>query len=257
MPMHDWTRVEPNSYHAFHVGWLAAFQHSLNNGVLPMGYFAAAEQVVVPFEADVLALELPLPKTNSGRTRLFESEPLAGGGTLTVAAAPPRVRFAEAHPKAPRIPRKERRIAIRHSSNNRLVAAIEIVSPGNKANKRDFQTFVDKSIVLLEQGIHLLIIDPFPPTPRDPNGLHAAIWRGLVRKRFTPPADKPLTLAAYVAERDDRFRSYVEPLAIGDPIPDMPLFLTPTEYVYAPLEATYGQAWAGFPAPWKDVIEGR
>src|SRR5262249_28003639 len=150
--------------------------------VLPKGYFAAAEQVVVPFEADVLALEVPVPKNRTGRTRSLENEPPNGGGTLTLAASPPRVRIVEAQPKAPRIPRKDRRIAIRHSSKNRLVAVIEIVSPGNKANKREFQSFVDKSIVVLEQGIHLLVIDPFPPTPRDPSGIHAAIWRGLVRK---------------------------------------------------------------------------
>jgi hypothetical protein len=258
MPMHDWIRVEPNYFHDFHVGWIAAFRQSLNNGVLPAGYYALAEQNVPPFEPDVLALQAPPPKSKPGKSHSNNGRTPSGGSTLTLtlAAAPPRVRFTAAEPKASNIPRKQRRIAIRRASNHRLVAVIEIVSPGNKANKRDFLAFVNKAISLLEQGIHLLIIDPFPPTARDPNGIHAAIWRSLVRKRFALLADKPLTLAAYAAERDDRFAAYVEPLAVGDAICDMPLFLTPTEYVYAPLEETYGQAWSGFPAPWKEVVEG-
>jgi hypothetical protein len=45
--------------------------------------------------------------------------------------------------------------------------------------------------------------------------------------------------------------AYLEPLAVGDILPDMPLFLEPGLYVDVPIEATYGQAWEGFPAPWK------
>jgi hypothetical protein len=30
---------------------------------------------------------------------------------------------------------------------------------------------------LLDHRIHMLIVDPFPPGPRDPNGVHAAIWQ--------------------------------------------------------------------------------
>lgn len=257
MPMHDWTRVEPNYFHDFHVGWLAAFRQSLNNGVLPRGYYALAEQVVPPFEPDVLTLQAPLPKSKPSSTKSSNGRHSNGVGTLTLSAVPPRVRFTDAKPKATKTVPKQRRIAIRHASKHRLVAVIEIVSPGNKANKRDFQAFVDKAISLLEQGVHLLIVDPFPPTARDPHGIHASIWRGLVHKRFTPPEDKPLTMAAYVAEPDDRFTSYVEPLAVGDPIRDMPLFLTPTEYVNAPMEEIYAQAWLGFPSLWKEVVEGK
>ena len=215
MPMHDWTRVEPNMYHDFYVGWIAAFQQLLNNGGLPPAYYAHAELI--------------------DPSCVHSTDQRADGYGS----------------------RKHRRIAIRLANSQTLVAAILIISPGNKASKTVFSAFVEMSISLVKQSVHLLVIDPFPPTPRDPNGLHAAIWRGLVRKRFTPPADKSLTLAAYAAEPDERFAAYVEPLAVGGPIPDMPLFLTPTAYVNVPLEETYKQAWTGFPAPWKDVIEGR
>ena len=32
MPMHDWTRVTLNSFHAFHIAWVAALQKALANG---------------------------------------------------------------------------------------------------------------------------------------------------------------------------------------------------------------------------------
>ena len=67
------------------------------------------------------------------------------------------------------------------------------------------------------------------------------------------PIDKPLTVAAY--ESDLVFRAYVEPIAVGDPLPDMPLFLRPGHYVNIPLEATYQSTWRVFPQRWKDVID--
>jgi hypothetical protein len=255
MPMHDWTRVEPNYLHDFHVGWIAAFRLVLNNGGLPPGYYALAGQDAPPFEPDVLALEVPAPQGRSNGVALTPSPGPAPSG-VTLATSPPQVRFTAAEPKAGTVSRKQRRIAIRHSSTHRLVAVIEIVSPGNKANKREFLRFVDRALLLLEQHVHLLLIDPFPPTARDLHGIHAAIWRKLVRKRFTPPADKPLTLVSYAVDAD-QFTAYIEPIAVGDRLPNMPLFLTPTHYVNVPLEETYTQAWAGFPVPWRGVVEGR
>jgi hypothetical protein len=70
---------------------------------------------------------------------------------------------------------------------------------------------------------------------------------------FTPPADKPLTLASYAAGPEVRF--YVEPVAVGDTLPQMPLFLDPDTYVYVPLEPTYQTAWAGFPAPLRPLLD--
>jgi len=49
--------------------------------------------------------------------------------------------------------------------------------------------------------------------------------------------------------------AYVEFVAVGDPLPDMPLFLKPEFYVLAPLEATYQTTWNGFPAALKGLLE--
>ena len=68
------------------------------------------------------------------------------------------------------------------------------------------------------------------------------------------PADKPLTLAAYSAGAETV--AYVEPVAVGDALPDMPVFFAANQYVGCPLEATYETAWRQFPAPLKKPLEG-
>src|SRR5207245_6326244 len=133
-------------------------------------------------------------------------------------------------------------IAVRHVSDDRLVAWVEIVSPGNKAGQRPFQEFINKACELLERRIHLLIVDPFPPGPRDPNGVHAAIWQEFQEDSLQLPADKPLTLVAYECDRTTR--AYLEPAAVGDVLPMMPLFLEPNGCVRVPVEATYQTAYA-------------
>lgn len=148
--------------------------------------------------------------------------------------------------------RKASRVTVRHH-HGQIIAMIEIVSPGNKASKAELGAFVEKTSDLIERGIHLLVIDLFPPTKRDPQGIHKLIWDELEEAEFELPDDKPLTLAAYEADPD--WVAYVEPVAAGDVLPDMPLFLGPGFYVPAPLEATYQTTWRVFPAPLKHLLE--
>jgi hypothetical protein len=64
---------------------------------------------------------------------------------------------------------------------------------------------------------------------------------------------KPLTLVAYDAGPPKT--AYVEPVAVGDILKDMPLFLAPGWYVSVPLEATYQSAWRGVPRRFREVLE--
>jgi len=131
---------------------------------------------------------------------------------------------------------------------------IELVSPGNKASTSEFESFVWKARMVLNEGIHLIVIDPFPPTKRDPNGVHAATWEAMTGKPFTLPPDKPLTLASYCS--GEEITAYVDLVAVGDTLPDKPLFLTTERYVNVPLESTYMAAWQTFPSEWRNVITG-
>jgi hypothetical protein len=152
---------------------------------------------------------------------------------------------------------RQRLLAIRHVSGHRLVAVIEIVSPANKDRADHVADFVNKAELALDRGVHLLVADLFPPTTRDPQGMHGALYerRALEYDLFTLPADRPLTLASYAA--GPRVEAYLKHIAVGMPLPDMPLFLRPDRYVKVPLEATYQAAYQGMPEFWREVLEGR
>jgi hypothetical protein len=243
MPMHDWTRVAAGIFHAFQHDWITEMARALNNGLLPDDYYALPEQQAAGFGPDVLALQSPY---------VNEGEDAASGGTATLVRTRPHSQFS-AETDAEFYRRKKSSIVVRHVSGDRIVAMLEVVSPGNKASRHALRAFVDKACELLENRIHLLIIDPFPPSPRDPNGIHAAIWEEVEDQPFVLPENKPLTLAAY--ECGSTTRAHISTLAVGDPILDMPLFLEPEGHVLVPLESTYQTAFAGMPRRWRTVLE--
>ena len=67
--------------------------------------------------------------------------------------------------------------------------------------------------------------------------------------------DKPLTLAAYAASPIGATRAYIQPVAVGDLMPDMPLFLSPGAHIPLPFQATYDRAFAAIPKRWRKVLE--
>jgi hypothetical protein len=247
MPIHDWTRVTAGTWHAFHLSWIAEIQLALNRGLLPTDYYAQAEQLAGPLGPDVLTLQYADVPGNG-----TDSSSLSSNGGVAVATAPPRMRIT-AEAEMENYTLKRRTIVIRHVSGDRIIALLEIVSPGNKSSRHALRSFVDKAVEALYRGYHLLIVDLFPPGPRDPNGIHGAIWAELSDDDFTLPPDEPLTLAAYSAGSSKR--AYVEPTAVGRELIDMPLFLEPEIYVNVPLEATYNAAYRGVPRRWQRVLE--
>src|SRR5436190_23779194 len=99
MPMHDWTRVSDGTFHDFHYSWVLEIKRALKRGLLPAGYYVMAEQLGGDLGApDVVTLKAAGP------------EPEAEGpipGT----------------------------VVIRHTSNDRIVAMIEVLSAGNKSSR--------------------------------------------------------------------------------------------------------------------------
>ena len=244
MPIHDWSRVDANVYHHFHQRWTVAICDTLNAGLLPPRYSALVEQHAGGVAPDVLALE-----RRGGSNRPAEPS----GGILT--AAPPQTRLVRQAKAA--LAARANRIVIRHRLGE-VVCVMEIVSPGNKGSRAAFRAFVEKTIDFLRRGIHLLIIDLLPPSPRDPQGMHKAIWDEIEEEPFELPPDQPLTLAAYVAgdlSACIETTAYVELVGVGDLLPDMPVYLTRGGYVSVPLEATYQAAWATCPADLRELVE--
>lgn len=249
MPIHEWTRVDQGIFHAFHHGWIWHIAEVLNRGLLPDAFYALPEQQAGGFGPDVLTL---------GRVSgAGNGEAPAGGGRhagqstgLTV-APPKRAPVAETATTFYR--RKQSSLAIRHVSGDDVVAVIEIVSPGNKSSVAAFRAFRDKAATLLMNGVHLMIVDLFPPGPRDPHGVHGMIWADVAGESYQPPPGRPLAAIAYEAE--EGIRAFVDHMAVGEPVPDAPLFLGPNACVNPPLEATYQAAFAAMPLRWREILE--
>lgn len=242
MPMHDWSQVQAGIYHNFHYRWIAAIMDRLNAGLLPKGMIAMAEQIIGGPEPDVVTLQ-----QNDIRF------PSPVGGSTMLAEAPPRPKTQFVIPvDVERYAAKANRVVVRHSLG-KVVAVVELVSPGNKDSRHALRSFVEKTVDLLYDNINLLVIDPFPPGPRDPQGIHKAIWDEITDEPFELPADQQLTLAAYQAAPIKT--AYIEPFAVGQPIPDMPLFLHNNFYINVPLEQTYMDTWAVLPELLRDLVK--
>ncbi len=241
MAVHDWTRVDAGTFHAFHTAWITHLSETLNGGLLPSGYYALPEQHAGSRIADVLTLHSPLE----------ESSRVPGGeGGLAVADAPPKTQRRLTASMASRSLR--RTLVIRHVSGHHVIALLEVVSPANKDRLAHVEEFVEKAEAALLHDVHLLVVDLFPPGRHDPRGMHGAIWERFDDEPYAVPTDQPLTLASYTAGIQPV--AYVEHLAVGSDLTDMPLFLNPDRYVNVPMELTYQAAFRGLPTFLRDSL---
>jgi len=241
VPIHDWTRPPVGLYHHFHQQWTGELCNALNGGVLPPGYYALVDQRAVGLVPDVLALQKGPPARSAGRP----------GGGRAVTDAPPKARYVTRESDREVYAARANRVAVRNPLGE-VVAVIEFVSPGNKDSRHALRAFVAEAAEFLDRGVNLLVVDLFPPTPRDPQGIHKAIWDEIREEPFDPPPGKPLTAAAYSAAVPKV--AYVEPVGVGDPLPESPIFLEPGTYVPAPLEPSYQTTWDKCPEPFRDAV---
>ena len=241
MPVHDWTRVDAGTFHAFHTAWITHLSEALNGGLLPSGYYALPEQHAGSRIADVLTLHSPVVESSRS--------PNDDGG-VAVADAPPKTQRKLTASAASRSLR--RTLAIRHVSGHQVIALLEVVSPANKDRQAHVEEFVDKAEAALLHDVHVLVVDLIPPGRHDPRGIHGAIWDRFDDEPYEVPADQPLTVVSYTAGLQPV--AYVEHLAVGSDLTDMPLFLNPDRYVNVPMETTYQAAFHGLPSFLRDSL---
>jgi hypothetical protein len=227
MPLHDWTKIESGVYHGFHYQWIATMTARLNAGLLPPAYYAAPERSV----------QGPIPDLITFRDDgLYDNTAVADGGGVATLAKPRKKFVLTAQNESLVYAMRANRIAVK-TSKHRVVAVIELISPGNKSGRKPMAKLIHKNVRFLKLGVNVLLIDPFPPGPRDPEGLHPLIWEEFVEEPFVLPPDKPCTMVSY--QTRPGLTAYIEPVGLGDPLPDMPLFLKDDFYVDVPLESTY------------------
>ena len=156
MPLLDHFRGrlrDSRPWESFHATWAVAILRALNRDLLPPGYYADVQTHVGRIEVDIAAFEM-------GRAAGPALEPGDGGAvaTATLAAkvwAPPAPDF-----EMPGVFPDVVRVLVYNSAEGpTLVAAIELVSPGNKDRPETRRDFAAKCATYLQEGIGLVTVD--------------------------------------------------------------------------------------------------
>ena len=219
-----------SSWEGFHGGWPMRIVEELAP-TLPEGFIAEPrvhlgnyyEIDVSAFEQDAAGALLDSDETASGAATSLEASPAP---TLTVDAEFPDQYAYEV-------------LIFDLSRERRLVAAIEIVSPANKDRPESRQLFIAKCFNLLRQGVCVSIIDLV--TTRQFN-LYAELLALLGRSDPAlnpPPAQYAVTCRKRSGGRRSKLESWFRPLAIGQPLPSLPVWLSETQTVSLDLEPSY------------------
>jgi hypothetical protein len=221
-PRHDWE--------SFHARWAVALSDMLN-GLLPERYLAEVQiHIGRQVEADVAEFEL---------TPSIYGE--VGNGSQGVAVkvqtwAPP----AAAQTVDILFPDDIEVQVFDMRESKHLVGAIELISPGNKDRPEARRTFSAKCVAYLQRGIGLVIVDIV--TIRGGNLHHGVLDLLGQAEGSMLPADAALYAAAYhPVHRGDKNQLDLWPavLALGQPLPRLPLALRGAFFVPVDLEATY------------------
>ena len=224
---------ETRHWEDIHSGWTVEIKRTLNRRILPPGYFAEAQVHVGTFlEVDVATFE-------QGSS---EHEPVSGNGGVAVAVetwAPPVTTLV-----MPAVFPDDIEVQVYSTSGGtNLVAAIELIGPGNKDRRETRRAFAAKCASYLQRGIGLVIVDVV--TERLAN-LHNELIDLLEQPETFRFADETLLYAAsYRPSRrttGDQIEMWLNPLGVGQTLPTVPLALRGAATVPVDLEATYTEA---------------
>lgn len=214
-------------WESFHAQWASCIASFLN-ACLPGDYFAEPQVHAWPrVEVDVGTLREP-------------SRVTGGNGVATLAPALATLSVADLTLPAAFPPAFGVRV-YETSGGPTLVAAIELVSPGNKDRDETRRAFAAKCATYLQGAIGLIVIDVVTSRHSQP----FAELMTLVYPEQPAVVAMPLTAVSYrpvrVNEADSmeiRFR----PLEVGQPLPVLPLALGGLGHVVVDCEATYQDA---------------
>jgi hypothetical protein len=222
---------ERRTWEGFHGLWAAALVEKLNSDVLADEYFADMQvHIGSRVEVDVATL------TESRGTTDGTQQATA---TLAPTWAPPKTDLV-----LPTVFPDDIEVQVYSTvTGATLVAAIELVSPGNKDRATERQAFAAKCVGYLTRGIGLIVIDIV--TNRSAN-LHNDIITLLDRAApFVMDPTAGTYAVAYRPSRQpsgDQIELWPRPLVLGQALPMLPLALRNAGIVPVDLEETYMEA---------------
>lgn len=203
-----------------HGGWATLVAFALNQA-MPPGY-RAVPLLRFGIEIDVATLgDAPRPAANGTTAR-----PTWTPSAPVLTAVVPETTDAVA-------------VHVYRIGTRRLVAAIEFVSPANKDRPTARTAFVGKCIDIVRSGAGLLVVDVVSVPVFNLHGLLLREFLGIE----PPTPEPPVYAVSYRPLRDERDRSIVEvrsePVALGQALPTLPLWLAGDYPLAVELEATY------------------
>ena len=228
MPLHDHFRpplAPRRHWESFHVNWAGAMADALNADGLPDGFYAEETAHAGP------RVEIDLATY---------ADPSAGGGAAvavrTYAPPAPALTLPAAFPDEYAVK------VYTDDGGARLVAAVELVSPGNKDRPDHRRTFAAKLAGYLAAGVSVVLVDVV--TTR--RGDLLAELLAVLDSPAASLAGADLSAAAVrpVADADaGRIEVWAERLAVGASLPTLPLWLAADLCVPLDLESTYTAAY--------------
>jgi hypothetical protein len=216
-------------WQSFHNRWANAIADTLDS-ILPRRYFARVQINLGRYiEADVAEFEQSVEVETNG----------SAGGIAVQAYAPPAVGIV-----LPAAFLDELEVEVRDSERGaRLVAAIELVSPANKDREDHRRAFTIKCAAYLQRGIGLIVVDTV--TSRHFN-LHNELVQllGAGSGALMPEPALVYAVAYRPVRRSEQneIDAWPTPLAIGHPLPTLPLALRGNGCIPLDLEAAYTEA---------------
>jgi hypothetical protein len=225
MPLHDWT--DRAGWEGMHIFWMTEIARALRAS-LPAGYRA------VIGSSPLVAVGVAPVKPDVAVTNGSQQPPAPN--SAAVPAPEPDVEVAVAT--------LEEDATVLVEREGRLVAAIELISPRNKDRPSSREQYAARYLNYLRGGVHLLVVD----VHRRPLDFSFAqlIAEGLRESLPAPVAPSAVSyrVGAAAAQGGRMLGVWQHSLAIGVPLPPMPLPLSLDDLVMVDLEATYLRAAA-------------
>jgi hypothetical protein len=235
MPLRDHFRPPVEDKHScdeLYGGWpMVIVQHLFP--ILPEGYVAAPSvHMGAAFEIDVSTYQRDEPEP---RERPGEGD----GGVAVATWAPPKPTLTLETELPDQDEYEVRVYDVRHG--RRLVAAIEIVSPANKDRPESRRAFVAKVAALLQRDVSVSVVDLV--TIRQFN-LYADLLELIGRSDPILGAEPPELYAVTVRGRKrvrkrPMLNTWFYPMALGQPLPTLPIWLDVDLGVSLDLETSY------------------
>lgn len=228
MPLHVWKNPRV-AWKSFHNHWIISLVVQLNQ-TLPPGFNARSAELTVGIEPDLLLTQTASLLDDHSAVI---SQPSLAEATLTAVLPPPT---------------EPAFVGIYSDYDaSRLVAAIELVSPSNKASRADVQEFVSKALLLLRDGVHFMFVDVISdPAKSIRKPLLERIGIEAAESETRLWASSYCSLPAEEPQPHITLREWARELAIGQPLPTLPLFLRRDELrVMVDLESAYQETIRG------------